>query len=232
MSFLPRLVTSAGRNHSLFSRNLSRPRFQIRQIDRVGPRYMQFFPEIVIRNDNKIQRRSAMGNLIQGDLVRHERFGIGRLEEISGEGVSRECAVYFPRLDKRTAVSEDDLTVLSDAETTAYDMMKLAMYEMGREDLPQIELGARWQGGEMILKPGDPKLVTKSVPIETFFHKIVMVRDRLRVMEAQINGHKVLSDAEKVDLQQYITRIYGSLTTFNVLFKDKSAHFIGQKGDV
>ena len=173
-----------------------------------------------------------MGNLIQGDLVRHERFGIGRLEEISGAGVSRECAVYFPRLDKSTAVSEDDLTVLSDAETTAYDMMKLAVYEVGREDLPKMELGARWQGGEMILKPGDPNLATKSVPIETFFHKIVMVRDRLRVMEAQINGHKVLSDAEKVDLQQYITRIYGSLTTFNVLFKDKSAHFIGQKGDV
>ncbi|MGE5807904.1 MAG: hypothetical protein ACM32I_02140 [Nitrospirota bacterium] len=173
-----------------------------------------------------------MGNLIQGDLVRHEQFGIGQLEEISGAGVSRECVVYFPRLDKSTSVSEDDLTVLSDAETAAYDMMKLAVYEVGREDLPKIELGARWQGGEMILKPGDPKLATKSIPIETFFHKIVMVRDRLRVMEAQINGHKVLTDAEKVDLQQYITRIYGSLTTFNVLFKDKSAHFIGQKGDV
>jgi hypothetical protein len=173
-----------------------------------------------------------MGNLIQGDLVRHERFGIGRIEEISGAGVSRECAVYFPRLDKRTAVSEDELVVLSEAETTAYEMMKLAVYEVGRDDLPKTELGARWQGGEMILKPGDTKLAVKSVPIEAFFHKIVMVRDRLRVMEAQINAHKVLSDAEKVDLEQYITRIYGSLTTFNVLFKDKNDHFIGQKGDV
>ena len=173
-----------------------------------------------------------MGNLIQGDLVRHERFGIGRIEDISGGGVSRECAVYFPRLDKRTAVSEDEIVVLSDAETTAYEMMKLAVYEVGREDLPKMDLGARWQGGEMILKPGDPTLATKSVPIETFFHKIVMVRDRLRVMEAQVNAHKVLSDAEKVDLQQYITRIYGSLTTFNVLFKDKTDQFIGQKGDV
>jgi hypothetical protein len=173
-----------------------------------------------------------MGNLIQGDLVRHERFGIGRIDEIAGGGVSRECFVYFPRLDKRTAVSEDEIVVLSDAETTAYEMMKLAVYEVGREDLPKMELAARWQGGEMILKPGDPKLATKSVPIDTFFHKIVMARDRLRVMEAQINSHKVLSDAEKVDLQQYITRIYGSLTTFNVLFKDKNDQFIGQKGDI
>ena len=170
-----------------------------------------------------------MGNLIQGDLVRHERFGIGRLEEISGAGVSRECAVYFPRLDKSTAVSEDDLTVLSDAETTAYDMMKLAVYEVGREDLPKIELGARWQGGEMILKPGDPKLATKSIPIETFFHKIVMVRDRLRVLEQKVNAHPGLSDADKVELQQYVTRVYGSLTTFNVLFADREDWFVGQK---
>ena len=124
-----------------------------------------------------------MGNLIQGDLVRHEQFGIGRLEEISGAGVSRECLVYFPGLDKSNSVSEDALTVFSFEEKAAYEMMKLAAYEVGREELPKIELGARWQGGEMILKPGDPKLATKSVPIETFFHKIVMVRDRLRVME-------------------------------------------------
>jgi hypothetical protein len=74
-------------------------------------------------------------------------------------------------------------------------------------------------------------MAPKSLPIETFFHKVVMVRDRLRVMEAQINGHKVLTDAEKIDLQQYLTRIYGSLTTFNVLFKDKKDHFVGQKGE-
>ena len=172
-----------------------------------------------------------MGNLIQGDLVRHEQFGIGRVEETSGSGDAEQCMVYFPRMDKRTGVSGDELQVLSDAEATAFEMVKLALFETRRESLPAIELGARWLGGELVLKPGDPKLASKSVPVEAFFHKIVMVRDRLRVMEAQINGHKVLTDAEKVDLQQYITRIYGSLTTFNVLFKDKVDHFIGQKSD-
>lgn len=172
-----------------------------------------------------------MSNLIHGDLVRHEQFGIGRVEEISGGGDDQQCTVYFPRLDEKIAATAEKLQVLSDDETAAYEMMKLAAFEVSRENLPKIELGMRWQGGEMILKPGDPELASKSLPIETFFHKIVMVRDRLRVMEAQINGHKVLTDAEKVELQQYITRIYGSLTTFNVLFKDKSEHFVGQKGD-
>jgi hypothetical protein len=172
-----------------------------------------------------------MGMMIQGDLVRHERFGIGRVEETSGVGDDQHCTVHFSRTDIRTAVAAEELLVLTDAETAAYDMMKLALFEVSREDLPQIELGARWKGGEMVLKPGDPKLASKSMPIETFFHKIVMVRDRLRVMEAQINGHKVLTDIEKVELQQYITRIYGSLTTFNILFHEKSEHFIGQKGE-
>ena len=172
-----------------------------------------------------------MGTIIQGDLVHHERFGIGRVEETSGVGDDQQCTVHFSRTDKRTVVAAEELLVLTDAEMAAYDMVKLAVFEVSREDLPQIELGARWKGGEMLLKPGDPKLASKSIPIETFFHKIVMVRDRLRVMEAQINGHKVLTDNDKVELQQYITRMYGSLTTFNILFQAKSDHFIGQKGE-
>ena len=92
-----------------------------------------------------------------------------------------------------------------------------------------VHLGDKWKGGTMILKPDDEGLKPKEIPIDTFFHKIVMVRDRLRVMEQRINAHKGLSDEDKFNLQQYITRIYGSLTTFNVLFRRKEDHFIGEK---
>ncbi|MEP7230992.1 MAG: hypothetical protein ABI691_12115 [Ginsengibacter sp.] len=93
-----------------------------------------------------------------------------------------------------------------------------------------VPLGDRWVGGTMLLQPADKSQKPKEIPIDVFFHKIVMLRDRLRVMEQQINAHKILSDEEKVNLQQYITRIYGSLTTFNVLFKNKENWFIGEKG--
>jgi len=92
-----------------------------------------------------------------------------------------------------------------------------------------VPLGERWVDGTMILKPEDSSLQPKEIPIDTFFHKIVMVRDRVRVMEQRINSSKGLSDEEKVNLQQYITRIYGSLTTFNVLFKYKDDQFQGEK---
>jgi hypothetical protein len=93
-----------------------------------------------------------------------------------------------------------------------------------------VPLGERWQGGTMLLQPKDASLKPKEIPIEAFFHKIVMLRDRIRVLEQQVNAHKKLSDEEKVNLQQYITRIYGSLTTFNVLFKNKEQWFVGEKG--
>ena len=92
----------------------------------------------------------------------------------------------------------------------------------------RVYLADKWKGGLMVLEPKDENLSVKEIPIETFFHKIVMVRDRLRVLEQSINSHKVLDDQDKVNMQQYVTRMYGSLTTFNVLFRDKEQHFKGE----
>lgn len=93
-----------------------------------------------------------------------------------------------------------------------------------------VPLGDKWTKGIMLLQPADKSLKPKEIPIDDFFHKIVMLRDRLRVLEQNINSNKTLSDEEKVNIQQYITRCYGSLTTFNVLFKNKEQWFVGEKG--
>jgi PcrA/UvrD helicase-like protein len=104
--------------------------------------------------------------------------------------------------------------------------------EMLRDHVaPEVKMMDRWRGGTLIMRPGREGQKEKDFPIEEFFHKIVMVRDRLRVMEQKINAHPGLGDADKVELQQYITRIYGSLTTFNVLFADRDDWFVGQKGE-
>ena len=94
----------------------------------------------------------------------------------------------------------------------------------------KVALGDKWKKGPLLLQPADKTLKPKEIPIEDFFHKVVMLRDRLRVLEQNINSSKNLSDEEKVNIQQYITRCYGSLTTFNVLFKDKEHWFVGEKG--
>jgi len=99
--------------------------------------------------------------------------------------------------------------------------------------LGNAELGARWKGGELVLRPGKEGAAEKHIPLDTFFHKIVMVRDKLRLLEAKINAHEGLSAAEKVQLEAYVTGCYGSLTTFNVLFAEREDWFVGaaKEGD-
>ncbi|MEK7851715.1 MAG: hypothetical protein AAB275_07505 [Deltaproteobacteria bacterium] len=136
------------------------------------------------------------------------------------------CEIYLLRGSR--ASSTKSLEVL-DMER---DELKCLLREILDETLgvSEVSIGKKWEGGEMVLKPGNRELQEKTIPIEAFFHKIVMLRDRLRVLEQKINAHTVLTDEEKVDLQQYITRIYGSLTTFNVFFADKGEQFVGDKG--
>ncbi|MCL2450150.1 MAG: hypothetical protein FWD17_14480 [Polyangiaceae bacterium] len=124
------------------------------------------------------------------------------------------------------ALPEDLLQM--DAEEFRRVLAEVIRDELGVGD---VEIAGKWEGGEMILKPGKEGLQEKRIPLEALFHKVVMIRDKLRVLEQKINAHTKLGDDEKVQLQQYVTACYGSLTTFNALFAQREDQFIGQKGD-
>ena len=123
-----------------------------------------------------------------------------------------------------------DLSDLDKIDRIVRNAVKDELTPILADDEP-VELGTRWTGGKLEIWPRDPALGAKEIPIDVFFHKIVMLRDRLRVLEQQINGHAKLSDEEKVHLQQYITRCYGSLTTFNVLFAAEGSRMQGGGGE-
>jgi len=167
-----------------------------------------------------------------GSRVNHPAYGPGVV--IGSEAVAYKVAFIshgikhvgkqYKAWDIVEAIEDEGAVRFSEAEKSLIKIL-----QQWTDLTPQAELHGKWNDGTLILRPGDPSLQEKSIPIEVFFHKIVMVRDRLRVMEQRINSSEKLTDEDKVNLQQYLTRIYGSLTTFNVLFQQKSDYFVGDK---
>jgi hypothetical protein len=170
-----------------------------------------------------------------GMKVRHPQYGVGTIRsltehtaEIGFEDAPRTIAPESSDLQPAEAtatLSELQVPLASLIRETAQATVEALGLE--KKDVVVEGLAGRWQNGTVIMKPSDSSLQAKEVPLETFFHKIVMIRNNLRVLEQKVNASEKLSDADKVELQQYITRCYGSLTTFNILFKSKDDQFRG-----
>ncbi|MGD1946509.1 MAG: hypothetical protein ACFB0A_09670 [Croceivirga sp.] len=168
-----------------------------------------------------------------GSRINHSEYGKGVVTNVS----SQHYWVTFIENGLETIDLDADFEVIErsddDVDTVSlFDVESslVAILKKWSDTHERVAIADKWKGGKLILEPGDD-LAKKEMPIDTFFHKIVMVRDRLRVMEQKINSSKTLDDQDKVELQQYITRIYGSLTSFNVLFKNKSDQFVGERGN-
>lgn len=172
-----------------------------------------------------------MENIGIGTRVKHPTYGQGIICQIGltafmisfYEGGLREIDRSEPMDVMEVVEAANNMITFDEMEDAL-----LRILERHSDVAPVIPLGDRWKGGTMVLEPKDTSLAVKEIPIETFFHKIVMMRDRLRVLEQNINSHKSLSDEEKVNIQQYITRCYGTMTSFNILFRDKEDHFKGE----
>jgi len=165
-----------------------------------------------------------------GSRINHSEFGKGVVTNVT----SKMYWVTFIENGLETIDVDADFEVIHAAEdevdSVSFYEVESSLKEILKKwsDVSEIvPIADKWRGGTMILRPKDASLSDKEIPINTFFHKIVMLRDRLRVMEQKINSSKTLEDQDKIDLQQYITRCYGSLTTFNVLFKSNSQQFKG-----
>jgi hypothetical protein len=177
-----------------------------------------------------------MENLGIGSRVEHPHFGKGVIVDLGSEfytiwfksqNATKSIGKDFELkvIEKTEAVTESNAISLADIELALNNILEQRLHEF-----QLVPMANKWNDGILILQPKDSSLQAKEVPIETFFHKIVMLRDRLRLIEQKINSNKVLTDEEKVDLQQYITAIYGSLTTFNILFKETHHQFKGAGG--
>jgi len=167
-----------------------------------------------------------------GSRIKHPEFGIGVVTNLT----DRHYWVTFIEKGLETIDLDADFEVIEALDYDEIDSVSLYEVEKSLKKIlqkwsditPANGLAEKWKGGKLILEPST-NTKSKEIPIDTFFHKIVMVRDRIRVMEQKINSSKNLDDQEKIDLQQYITRIYGSLTTFNVLFQNKHDYFVGER---
>ncbi len=167
-----------------------------------------------------------------GSRIDHPEYGKGVVTNVS----SKHYWITFLENGLETIDLDSEFEVIEGVEdevdsVSFFDIERslVQILEKWSDTHEKVAIADKWKGGKLILDPGDATQ-NKEMPIETFFHKIVMVRDRIRVMEQKINSSNNLDDQEKIDLQQYITRIYGSLTSFNVLFKSKSDYFVGEKG--
>jgi hypothetical protein len=168
-----------------------------------------------------------------GMKVRHPQYGLGSVKSLT----EKTAEIVFEDESRTIAPASSDLqpaeptATLSELEvplaSLIRDTARAVVEAVGLEQKDAVVdgLATRWQRGNLVMQPADTSLQAKEVPVETFFHKIVMIRNNLRVLEQKVNASEKLSDADKFDLQQYITRCYGSLTTFNILFKNKDDQF-------
>ncbi|HEY0841154.1 MAG TPA: hypothetical protein VGD74_13280 [Vulgatibacter sp.] len=155
-----------------------------------------------------------------------------RSRTISGPTLRRAGAVVAPGSAFTAPAPKPDVDLGDFFDMTRNELTEIlreALADaMGDGDTPP--LASKWEGGNVVLKPANPELQSRELPIDSLFRKVVMIRDRLRVLEAKLNAHPKLTDGEKVEMQSYVTKCYGSLTTFNVLFREKDDHFVGEKG--
>ncbi|MGQ0738740.1 MAG: hypothetical protein ACT4OJ_06735 [Bacteroidota bacterium] len=169
-----------------------------------------------------------------GTRLQHPRHGPGVIVGVRyASYIISFINTGIKEIDKTDAHLEEIIpeNVTTEIETASeVEQSLLKILKMWGGITETVPLGDKWIKGMMLLQPADKSLKPKEIPIGDFFHKIVLLRDRLRVLEQNINSSKTLTDEEKVNIQQYITRCYGSLTTFNVLFRNKEQHFVGEKG--